>query len=290
MNRLECSTAISFKNILFLTDFTPASEAAYPYALAFARRFDARLYPAHAVASPMLSEIEAPVAADITAKMEEEQRTRLVELVKNTGMPSTVLMTREAIENAAPHWINEHGIDLIVMGTHGRKGIERIFLGSTAEAIVREASCPVLTVGPGVRPQPAGKLDIEKVLFATSLTKEQEPAVPYALSFAREWDAALTALHVLPTPAETQENWEFLADIARDEMKQLIPTDEGRPHKTDFFVEAGDAAAKILEYANKLQPGLIVLGLYQNRTSTHFRRGVAYKVISSAPCAVLTVR
>lgn len=291
MKTLESSTAISFKNILFLTDFTPASQAAFSYALAFAHHFKAHLYPAHAVALYMPTELEAPVTSDIMSKLEDDQRAKLVELMKDTDLPNTVLVTQEAIENAVPRWINEHGIDLIVLGTHGRKGVDRLFLGSTAEAIVREADCPVLTVGPGVNLQTAGALDIKKVLFATSLTKESEPAVSYALSFARERGADLTALHVLPTPAETQEDWGILADMARDQMQELVPTEEGWPRKTEFIVEAGNSANRILEYANKLKAGLIVLGLSQKtRTSTHFRRGVAYKVISSAPCAVLTVR
>ena len=290
MPTLEISTRISFKNILFLTDFTPASEAAFTYALALARHFDARLYPAHAVTPYMPTELDAPVAADVTEMLEAGKRAQLIELIEKKGVANTVLVTREAVEDAVPRWIKEQGIDLIVMGTHGRKGMERFFLGSTAEAVVRTATCPVLTVGPGVAPQLKGELDVKKVLFATSLKKETDSAASYALSFARERGADLIVLHALPTPAETQEDWEALAQIAREQMKELAPFEEGTGN-TEFFVEAGDAATRILEYATKLRPGLIVLGLSgKDKPSTHFRRGVAYKVISSAPCAVLTVR
>src|SRR5262249_39123350 len=166
MKTLERATAISFKNILFLTDFTPASEAAFTYALALARQFEARLYPAHAVTPYMPTELEAPVAQDVVEMLEAEKRAQLVEMIEKKGVANSVLVTREPIEAAVPRWINQHGIDLIVMGTHGRKGVDRFFLGSTAEAIVRTATCPVLTVGPGVNPQLAGALDIKKVLFA----------------------------------------------------------------------------------------------------------------------------
>lgn len=291
MKVLESRTAISFKNILFLTDFTAASETAFSYALAFARHFDARLYPAHVVSPFLTTELETPVAADVLTKVEDERRTALAELVKNKNVASTVLVAQQSIEEAVPLWIKEHGIDLIVIGTHGRKGLNRFFLGSTAEEIVRTATCPVLTVGPGVTPQTAGPLDIKQILFAASLNKESEPAVSYALSFARERDADVAVLHVLPAPAGTLEDWKKLADIAQDEMKQLVPADETWPQKTNFFVEAGNTATWILEYARKLPVGLIVLGLSEKiKPSTHFRRGVAYRVISSAPCAVLTVR
>ena len=219
MKTLDCSTAISFKNILFLTDLTPASEAAFRYALAFARHFDARVYPAHAVTPFLPTELEAPAMPDILRKMEQDERAKLVELAKSERVPNTVLITQEAVEVAVPHWINEHGIDLIVMGTHGRKGLGRMFLGSTAEAIVRTATCPVLTVGPGVRPEFAERLNFKRILFATSLRKENDPAASYAFSFCRERGAALTVLHIMPTPAETHEDWEQLAEFACDERE-----------------------------------------------------------------------
>ncbi|HJX82890.1 MAG TPA: universal stress protein [Candidatus Angelobacter sp.] len=288
---LECSTAISFKNILFLTDFTPASDAAFTHAVELARHFAARLFAAHAITPYLPTELDAPMMPDILNQMESEKRAQLIELVKNTGVSNTVLVTQRAVEDAVPRWINEHGIDLIVMGTHGRKGVDRLFLGSTAEAIVRTATCPVLTVGPGVVLQLHSELDIKRVLFATSLTKENDPAVAYALSFARERSANLTVLHALPDPAETQEDWKVLADIARDKMKELAPSDDVWPGNAEFIVEPGDASIRILEYAEDRRPGLIVLGLSEDtKPSTHFRKGVAYKVISSAPCAVLTVR
>ena len=291
MKTLEIANAVSFKNILFLTDFTPASRTAFSYAVALARHFGARLYPAHAVVPFVPTELDAPVVPDVLTMMEAGKKAQLSDLVERTGLPNTILVTQEAIEDAVPRWINEHGIDLIVMGTHGRKGVDRMFLGSTAEAIVRIATCPVLTVGPGVVLHGAGELEIRKILFATSLQKEDEPAASYAVSFAREEKADLTVLHVLQTPAETQEDWKIIAESARDAMKELVPISDDLAGKTRFFVEPGDAATEILEYAKNISPGLIVLGLEGSpKTSTHFRRGVAYKVISSAPCAVLTVR
>ncbi|HEY6972631.1 MAG TPA: universal stress protein [Candidatus Angelobacter sp.] len=291
MKTLEVSTAVSFKNILFLTDFTPASQAAFTYAVALARHFKAHLYPAHAVTAFIPSELDAHIVPEIMENIETGKKSELTKLVAATGLPNTVLVTQEDIEAAVPKWINEHGIDLIVMGTHGRKGVDRMFMGSTAEAIVRTATCPVLTVGPAVSPHGAGELAIRKILFATSLKKEPEPAVSYALSFAREECADLVVLHVLQASAETQQDWKIIADSARDAMKELVPLGDDFAGKTRFFVEPGSAANVILEYARNILPGLIVLGLEgPTRTSTHFRRGVAYKVISEAPCAVLTVR
>ena len=291
MKTLECSTAISFKNILFLTDFSPASEAAFTYAVAFARHFGARVYPAHVVVPPIVTESEAPVALQLLQQAEEERERKLIDLFKDTGISYQALISQAMIESIVPAWINEHGIDLIILGTHGRKGVDRFFLGSTAEMIFRTASCPVLTVGPNVPPRWFNKLQINKVLCAVGLSKEIEPAVPYALSFAQESHADLSLLHVIT--GEIQENPEprVLAEYARTKMEKLVPPDADLAHKPEFLVEEGDPSGQIVRRAEQECAGLIVLGISnEKKLSTHFRRGVAFKVVSSAPCAVLTVR
>jgi len=198
MKTLEIANAVSFKNILFLTDFTPASRAAFSYAVALARHFGARLYPAHAVVPFVPTELDAPVVPDVLTMMEAGKKAQLTDLVERTGLPNTILVTQKAIEDAVPRWINEHGIDLIVMGTHGRKGVDRIFLGSTAEAIVRTAACPVLTVGPAVALHGAGELEIKKILFATDFSDCAKTAQEYAASFASQYRAELHVLYVMP--------------------------------------------------------------------------------------------
>ena len=287
MKTLETSTAISFKNILFLTDFTEASKAACSYALAFGRSFGARLYPAHVVEPVIPGELETPVTPEVVTNIENQKRRELADLVKNAGLDYQGLVAEGAIETIVTAWTAEHGIDLIVIGTHGRKGMERLFLGSTAESIFRAANCPVLTVGPNVRPSPSAELKLNKVLFATSLTKEAEPALSYALSFARGCDAKLTILHVVQTDTAPY----LASDLAWEKLRKIVEEEGGDlAHKPEFFVGEGDADRRILEHAQRERPDLIVLGLSQEKTSTHFRRGIASKVVSLASCPVLTVR
>ena len=191
MNVLEATTAISFKNILFLTDFTEASQPAFSYAVAIARHHDARLYPAHAIVPFMPTELEAPVMPELLTQVETQKRSQLVEMVRDLGISYLALATQGTVEDAVQRWINEHGIDLIVMGTHARKGLDRFLLGSTAEAIFRTATCPVLTVGPNANPRIFDGLKIRKVLYATALTRQAEAAATYALSFAQERSGAI---------------------------------------------------------------------------------------------------
>ncbi len=291
MKALECSTAISFKNILFLTDFSPASEAAFTYAVAIARHFQSRVYPAHVVVPPIPTEVEAPVALELLQQAEDDSRRKLVDLFKDTGVAYQALVSQVMIESVVPDWVEKHGIDLIVVGTHARKGVDRFLIGSTAEMIFRTASCPVLTVGPHVPPRSFGKLEINKVLCAVGLSKETEPAVPYAVSFAQERHAELTFLHVITDEVETNPEPGIVADYAREKMNKLVPLDVELPGKPQFLVAEGDPAKQIISRAGLECADLIVLGVSnEKKPSTHFGRGVAYKVISSAPCAVLTVR
>src|SRR5690242_8498730 len=151
MQALQTVNKISFKNILFLTDFTEASQSALAYAMGFARHFGAQLYPAHACDPIILTETAAP---DILDEVEENSRRRLYALAKKYCMAGTPLFARGPVTDAVPKWIDEHGIDLIIMGTHGRQGLKHFLMGSVAEAIFRSATCPVLTVGPHVEVRP----------------------------------------------------------------------------------------------------------------------------------------
>jgi nucleotide-binding universal stress UspA family protein len=291
MKVLEYTTAISFKNILLLTDLTPASQAAFSYAVALARHFDARLYPAHVVVPFLSPELEAPRTPTLLEELVTEKRHELVERVRNTGTSYTALVSQDAIEQVVPKWINEHGIDLIVMGTHGRKGMDRFLLGSTAEEIFRNVTCPVLTLGPHVTQHPRGELEFKRILAAVSLTKEAEPAVTYALSFAQEREAAITLLHVLPDDIEHDPDPSAVAGFARHKLEKLVPPETDLAQTPEFLVLEGNPAKGILDVARREQPDLIVLGLArQKKTPTHFRRGIAYRVISEAACAVLTIR
>src|SRR5438270_12862536 len=186
MNILEASTSISFKNILFLTDFKETTQAAFSYALAFERQFNAHIYPAHAVIPYLPTELEVPTMPDILKQIEVQSGEQLAKMVKDSGLDYTALVTQESPEDAVPRWTREHGIDLIVAGTHGRKGFERLLLGSTAETIFRLAACPMLTVGPAVPPQPKKELSISNILFATDLSRPTEAAISYAVSLALE--------------------------------------------------------------------------------------------------------
>jgi nucleotide-binding universal stress UspA family protein len=288
MQALATATNISFKNILFLTDFTEASQAALSYALGFARHYGAQLYPAHACDPLILTETTTP---DIIDKVVENSRKELDKLAAYNKMTGPSLFTRGSVESAFPRWIDEHGIDLVVVGTHGRRGLQRFLLGSTAEFIFRNAACPVLTVGPHVALRPYNGFTAGNILCPTDLGPHAEFAATYALSFARENRAHLTFMHVVPLQEVFQRDRTEVVTAAKVKLANLIPDDAKLWCEPEMMVEVGDPALEVAGYAEKERPDLIVLGLPADKEfSAHFRTGVTYKLVSSAPCPVLTIR
>jgi nucleotide-binding universal stress UspA family protein len=287
MQALQTTTDITFKNILFLTDFTEASEAALAYALGFAKHYKAQLYPAHACDPVILTEVNA---VNVLAQIAENSRQQLEKLARNNKLKGPALFARGPIESAFPGWINEHGIDLVVVGTHGRRGLQRFLMGSTAEYIFRNANCPVLTVGPHVAVRPYSGFVAENILFPTDLGAHAEFAATYAMSFAHESRGRLTLMHVVPLESVLKPDQSKLVE-AKAKLGQLIPPDAELWCAPQTVVEVGDPAYQVQSYAEKERPDLIVLGLPLNKEfSAHFQTGVTYKVVSSAPCPVLTVR
>jgi nucleotide-binding universal stress UspA family protein len=288
MQALQTATDIAFKNVLFLTDFSEASESALAYALGFAKHFNANLYPAHACDPVILTE---GVTANVIDKIAENSRVQLETLARNNKIKGPVLFAQTSVESVFPKWIAEHGIDLVVVGTHGRRGLQRFLMGSTAEFIFRNATCPVLTVGPHVATRPYNGFVAENILFPTDLGSHAEFACSYALSFAHESRGHLTLMHIIPRETAFQHDTRELTAEITDKLTRLIPSDAKLWCALEVVVEVGDPALEVQGYAERERPDLIVLGLPHNKEfSAHFRTGVTYKLVSSAPCPVLTIR
>jgi nucleotide-binding universal stress UspA family protein len=288
MQALQTATSISFKNILFLTDFTEASEAALAYALGLGRHYNAQVYPAHACNPVMPAEATTP---QFLESVVENSYKQLARLAKENEINGTPLFAQGSIETAFPKWIDEHGIDLVIAGTHGRRGLQRFLMGSTAEFIFRKATCPVLTVGPHVAVRPYKGFTVDNILFPTDMGTHADFAATYALSFAREKGGRLVFMHVVSMDEIFQRDRAELVSAARRKIERLVPADANEWCKPEIVIEIGDPALEVVSYAEKERPDLIVLGLpYDKRFNAHFRTGVTYKLVSSAPCPVLTIR
>ena len=143
-----------FTRILVPTDFSEPSDAALDYARALARTFGASLRVLHVVesslpAGPLGSEIYVADAAGLYTAHASESESKLAELVTpadRAGFNATTDVIPGSGAETIVSYAQAHGVDLIVMGTHGRTGLPHLFMGSVAEHVVRTAHCPVLTV------------------------------------------------------------------------------------------------------------------------------------------------
>jgi nucleotide-binding universal stress UspA family protein len=188
------------------------------------------------------------------------------------------------------HWISQLGIDLVVAGTHGRRGVQRLLLGSTSEMVLHNAPCPVLTVGPNVEVPRLFTLNLENILFATDLGEQAQPVLGYALSLAREKCARLMLLHVLPEESRDYTDRLGVLSFVLNEAERLLPSQANKWCKPEFAVDAGPTAERIVSHAQDEQADLIVMGRGHTESfSLKGSPGVTHKVIGAAPCPVLSV-
>ncbi len=291
-------TRVELKNILFLTDFSEPSEAALPFAISLARANDAKVFVLHVLRpDPLLyttpeAAVRAQETQEETAKLEMQRiEAHLAGLPHETNMEWGT-----GVWHVIERTIRENKIDLLVVGTHGRTGAQRLLLGSVAEEIFRRSNVPVLTIGPSVRIGVHGGARFHRVLFATDFSKHSLAAWPYATSIAQENEARLMLLHVVPL--ENAKNELKLGEMPDENpetsLHRLLPKIEELGSRPETIVEQGDPAKRILAVAKERGADLIVIGVRNTAShmgaATHIERATAHRVVANAQCPVLTVR
>jgi nucleotide-binding universal stress UspA family protein len=297
MPTVSAPTRIKLQNILFATDLSPSAQAVLPHALDLARHYGAALYTVHVLPHTPFVEAAEPDPEQIKLSA-DQQLSALMRAVSLKEVEHKELIEQGEVAEVLSKLVRSHGIDLIVIGTGGRKGLGKLLLGSVAEDVFRKAECPVLTIGPhATRWEIDGKL--QHILFATDFGPESLHGLPYALSLAEENHARLTLLHVaaephiaLPEPGPgTMPVVDPSAVVASAEnrLRALIPEGTQLWHEPDYIVQFGSPAETIVRIAAQ-SVDMIVLGVKRPAALTkHLGEGVAYKVNCEAPCPVLSV-
>jgi nucleotide-binding universal stress UspA family protein len=296
MKTATARTAMRFRNILFATDFSPAAAQAIPYVKKIAKHYDADLVTLH-VPPPVVIPMTQPVTwpTDLEAAKAQDDKHREEVLDTFAGIRTQVLIEEGSMQFCLDAAIEKNNTDLVVIGTRGRTGLGKLLLGSVAEEIFRTVSCPVLTVGPHSGASRAAGGQFREILYATDLSPESQGAAAYAVSLAQEFQSRLILLHVIPE--QKAGDLVSAADVTTSSeklLRKLVPPEAEAWCKPEYFVERGDPAEKILEFAKLRETDLIVLGVRPEKgvpgAATHLPIATAHKIVSHATCPVLTVR
>ncbi len=298
---------LALKKILFPTDFSRCAEQAQAHALALAQQYGAELHMLHANAAleyaPHVLAQQFPNHEQITAQLRElalrhmsaalsareAEQVRVQQVYQNGISVAPVILS----------YASANDIDLIVMGTHGRRGLGHLLLGSVAEEIVRMATCPVLTIRERKTPTVATKL--ERIFVPVDFSEPSRQALLYAKVLAQSHGARLQLLHVVEDlrypsfyMAERFAYFDLRPEVAtraQEELEQFYRDTIDAQVSADLHVIEGGAPYEIVKFAEKQASDLIVIATHGLTGLEHLLMGsVAENVVRRASCPVLTVK
>ena len=299
---------LDLQNILFARDFSPSSEAALPMALELAGRTGAKLHVLYA--EVLRGDPFNPAAHPAPAS--DKLRERLKKLAGAPASPGfdpgSVAVEHAVVRGvaAAPallEYAEAHAIDLIVMGTHGRRGARRTLLGSVAEETVRFASCPVLTVRQKASGAGTASPGVASILVPVDFSEHAREALRHAKALGALFGARLDLLHVIEAvPASFF--YVPVAEIGRDDepeteldqkalarLRWWYEEADGPATDARFVVRYGNAPQEILQHAEEAGSDLVVIATHGLTGLERFFMGsVAEKVVRRAPCPVFTLK
>ena len=283
------ATAINFTNILVATDLSRASLWSVPYVSAIARKYGSNIYIGHVLPLAIYTAAR-PQSFDVIEKEcrehAQEKLDRYSAQIKEQRFRVQTLLTEGDVGIVIPDWVKQHRLDLVAVGTTGRSGVRKLFLGSTAEEIIRSADCPVLTVGRASSRQRS--VGLRCILCATDFSEDSLRAACYALSLALRHSARLILLTVI----DEKQGQESKSSLAH-RLSDLISNKSKPVPEPEVLVASGNPAKKILEIASEHSVDIIALGVHGAggfaRAASHFG-STAHDVVMGSSCPVLTVR
>jgi len=287
---------LSIRRILFPTDFSAGAANAFSQAVYLANRHDAELHILN-VAEPGTggeSENTLPVSPD-TLKDWLGASTDLAETL------DTLSIVQRQVESDTPPerlvaYAEDQDVDLVVMGTHGRRGMRRMLLGSVTEEVVRRAPCPVFTIQTDVVEAPDQA--VRRILVPVDFSEAAEMAVHHATEIAQTYGAEVHLLHVVEEVVYPSAYGIEPALFPKDEVVMRVEKTLGEIAQEDIGYERvqvastiGYAPMTILDYVQENEIDLVVI-------ATHGRSGldrmllgsVAERVIRQSPVPVFVVK
>jgi nucleotide-binding universal stress UspA family protein len=298
------AAALKPRSVLIATDFSEASEKALRYSLALARFYESKFCLAHVVSSLGLT-MAGPgaIAAceEAVSREAADLQDSLIQTGALTGIQHKFIVRQGELWPELREIVRQESADLLVVGTHGRHSIAKLFFGSIAEQIFRQADCPVLTIGPRTdgRPWFGTSSTHRTFLFATDFGPASFHGLPQAIAAANQFGAKLAFLSIIPAaPSSADEALTERQEDARMRTLQhlaQLADDAGldlRPELYAEFESGRPVSEKILETADKLRADLIIMGLHDSAYTgviSHLDLATTYDVVCQASSPVLTI-
>jgi len=179
------------------------------------------------------------------------------------------------------------------MGTHGRRGLDRLVMGSVLERILRKTRSPLLAVRTAhsvAAGEPNQDVEIRRILFCTDFSEDSPRALEYALSLALQYGSELALLHVLESSRGERE-LEQHKQKARATLQEIVPEEVTQWASITPVIRTGRAYQQIVRYANEMTANLIVMGVRgRNPVDVALFGSTTHRVVQLGPCPVLVVR
>jgi nucleotide-binding universal stress UspA family protein len=286
---------ITIKNILCPVDFFPASEAAAKYAAGLAANYDATVQLLHVITPIIPSAYE--YAIDTTAIMDSikassvEELKELVAKVKHAGVSAETILRVGDVHDEIKRAIGEIKPDLIVMGTHGRRGVERWFLGSTTEKLLRHTPVPLVTISA------AGEKSFtpprfKRILVTTDFSDGTPAALAHAFSVAQENESQVTLMHVVHgVEADLSGRYrDSLMSGVRLQLDEMVPAEVRNWCDVVTRDETGVPYRMILRTLEDEGPDLLIMNIHGKGMMDRALLGsTAERVVRAAPCPVMMI-
>jgi nucleotide-binding universal stress UspA family protein len=290
------------ERILCPVDFSEFSTRAFRHAQSLAEHYRAKLVALHVVEMwkyPFAdyATTDGGDYANLHASLDKGSREHLQEFVNHCreGIHPEVAICEGRAADSILSFAQREKVDLIVMGTHGRRGFDRLMFGSVTDRVMRESSCPVLAVRePPHDALAAGEKGsyvhyLKQILLCTDFSEYSERALGYAISVAEEYDAELTVMHVLEE-VPSQEKVEEVLATTKQRIEKLIPAEKRTSIKTRTLVRIGKPYQRIVEYAREAEVDLVAMGVRgAGALDLAIFGSTTDRVIQLGPCPVLVV-
>lgn len=296
---------VEIKRILCPIDFSEPSKGAVKHAVASAKWHGAQITLVHVYSALLpwgpLPGIHGDVPTLPLVKPQDviEELKRFSTSLRLDGSAELAVREGDPAKEIV-RLVEEMPADLVVMGTHGRGGFERLVLGSVTEKVLRTTRAPVLTVSTGAEGAAGGPVGYKTILCPLDFSAASMRALQYALSLAKQAGGRLILLHVVEgisdLPRETArfdvaEYGAYLSQDAATQLATIVPDSARREFAVEDHVTMGKAHREILRLAADANADLIVMGVH-GKGALHLRvfGSTTHHIIREAGCPVLTLR